>query len=498
MALYHFHMAQVKRSAGQSAVASAAYRAGEKLYSDYYGESSDYTRKDGVVYSEILLPSHAPPEYAGRQTLWNAVENAERRQDAQLAHSFDIALQNEFSIEENVALARQFLSEQFVSRGMIVDFAVHLPDKKDSGIANPHFHVLCPIRPLDEHGRWGAKQRLVYRLGENGNRIIGKNGKPLADAVPTTDWSNPETLEAWRAAWAELCNKKFAEKGLDCRVDHRNYEKQRIDLLPTVHEGPVVRAMERKGIQTEKGELNRWIKSTNAAILKVKEKITSLLDWIKEVKDELSKPQEPDLASLLSAYYTQRNAGAYSHTAKVNNLKEMAADFSYLQENGIHALDDLESRAVAARDAADGLKTELNATTDREKQLRYLVGEIEIYDHLKPVYDRLQQIKFTRAREKYKDEHSDELKQLYAVRRTLRAEFPDGEFDRDKLLTEYTQLQAKHKEISVKFKEVRTESRRLWSIKFNIESAIRNQEKRREQMSTKQTTKQKRKDDEAL
>ena len=188
----------------------------------------------------------------------------------------------------------------------------------------------------------------------------------------------------------------------------------------------------------------------------------------------------------MNAYYAQRNAGAYSHTAKVSNLKEMAATFNFLQENGIHTLDDLESHAVAASNAADGLKAELNAMTDREKPLRYLVGEIAIYDHLKPVYDRLQQIKFTRAREKYKDEHGDELKQFYAVRRTLRAEFPDGKFDRDKLLTEYAQLQAKHKEISTKFREVQTESRRLWSIKFNVESAIRNQEKQREQMPTKQ------------
>ena len=237
-----------------------------------------------------------------------------------------------------------------------------------------------------------SKTKTCLRLDENGNRIMGKNGKPLADAVPTTDWSKPETLETWRATWAELCNKKFAEKGLDCRIDHRSYEKQSIELLPTVHEGPVVRAMEKKGIQTEKGELNRWIKATNAAIMKVKEKLTSLLKWIKEIKNELAKPKGPDLASQLSSYYTQRNAGAYSHTAKVNNLKEMAATFSHLQENGIHTLDDLERRAVAASNAADGLKAELNAMTEREKQLRYLVGEIEIYDHLKPVYDRLQQI----------------------------------------------------------------------------------------------------------
>ena len=148
MALFHLTVTQVKRSAGQSAIASAAYRAGERLYSEYYGEYSDYTRKGGVICSDILLPPQAPPEYQDRQTLWNAVEEAERGKDAQLAYSFDIALQNEFSLEENIALARQFLSEQFVSRGMVVDFAVHQPDKEDGGIPNPHFHVLCPIRPI--------------------------------------------------------------------------------------------------------------------------------------------------------------------------------------------------------------------------------------------------------------------------------------------------------------------------------------------------------------
>ena len=144
MALFHLSVTQTKRSAGQSAIASAAYRAGERLYSEYYGEYSDYTRKGGVICSDILLPSHAPPEYADRQTLWNAVEKAERGKNAQLAYSFDIALQNEFSLEENIALARQFLLENFVSRGMVVDFAVHQPDREDGGIPNPHFHVLCP------------------------------------------------------------------------------------------------------------------------------------------------------------------------------------------------------------------------------------------------------------------------------------------------------------------------------------------------------------------
>ena len=233
MALFHLSVTQTKRSAGQSAIASAAYRAGERLYSEYYGEYSDYTRKGGVICSDILLPSHAPPEYADRQTLWNAVEKAERGKNAQLAYSFDIALQNEFSLEENIALARQFLLENFVSRGMVVDFAVHQPDREDGGIPNPHFHVLCPIRPIEQNGKWGLKQRRVYEVDEDGNRIRDQNGEFIFNAVPTTDWGSPETLEYWRQTWAELCNGKFAEKGLDVRIDHRSYERQGVELLPT-------------------------------------------------------------------------------------------------------------------------------------------------------------------------------------------------------------------------------------------------------------------------
>ena len=167
MALFHLSVTQTKRSAGQSAIASAAYRAGERLYSEYYGEYSDYTRKGGVICSDILLPSHAPPEYADRQTLWNAVEKAERGKNAQLAYSFDIALQNEFSLEENIALARQFLLENFVSRGMVVDFAVQEIADALKGVDIPVL-VKNPVNPDLE--LWiGALERInnagLKRLG---------------------------------------------------------------------------------------------------------------------------------------------------------------------------------------------------------------------------------------------------------------------------------------------------------------------------------------------
>ena len=370
MALFHLSVTQTKRSAGQSAIASAAYRAGERLYSEYYGEYSDYTRKGGVICSDILLPSHAPPEYADRQTLWNAVEKAERGKNAQLAYSFDIALQNEFSLEENIALARQFLLENFVSRGMVVDFAVHQPDREDGGIPNPHFHVLCPIRPIEQNGKWGLKQRRVYELDENGNRIRDQNGEYVFNAVPTTDWGSPETLEYWRQTWAELCNGKFAEKGLDVRIDHRSYERQGVELLPSVHEGATVRAMEKKGIRTEKGEFNRWIKATNAVIKDIRKKISLLFDWITEIKAELAKPQTPDLVSLLNDYYTQRKAGAYSQKGKISNLKEMNETYNYLRANGIYTLEDLESRLQSHRTTVDGLKTTMDSQNARMKAIR--------------------------------------------------------------------------------------------------------------------------------
>lgn len=131
MALYRFHVTQIKRSEGRTAVASAAYRAGEKLHNRWDGETHDYTKKGGVVLKEIILPEYAPVRFSDRSTLWNEVEQVEKRYDAQLAYSFDMALQNEFSMEENIALAREVVRKYFVSDGMIADLAIHQPDKDD-------------------------------------------------------------------------------------------------------------------------------------------------------------------------------------------------------------------------------------------------------------------------------------------------------------------------------------------------------------------------------
>ncbi|MBD8933090.1 MAG: mobilization protein [Lachnospiraceae bacterium] len=477
MALFHFHVTQIKRSAGQSAVASAAYRAGEKLHSEYYGEDSDYTRKGGVICSEILLPSHAPPEYADRETLWNAVEKAERGKKAQLAYSFDIALQNEFSMQENVALARQFLLQNFVSRGMVVDFAVHSPGKEDNGISNPHFHVMCPIRPIEPNGKWGNKQRREYVLDEYGERIRDEAGNYVFNAVPTTDWGSPDTLEHWRQAWADLCNTKFAEKGLDCRIDHRSYEQQGVDQLPTIHEGVTVRAMEAKGIRTDKGDLNRWIKTTNNLIRNLKKKISALLDWLKEAHEELSKPQAPDLAQLLSEYYTNRNAGAWSQNAKIGNLKEFNEIVNYLMENKLTTPEELQERVSALSGRIDILKCDLRGKTERMKELDELLRMVQFYTEGKPLADKLATIKWKGKRQQFASENENALRLYHMAERKLKLYFKDGKLpitawrkERDRLEQEYKTEQA---ELSPIYAEVK----KLWQIKYKVEQVIHEQER---------------------
>ena len=481
MALFHFHVTQVKRSAGQSVVTSAAYRAGEKLYSEYYGEVSDYTHKGGVACTDILLPPQAPNQYQDRATLWNAVERAERGKKAQLAYSFDIALQNEFSLEENIALARQFVSEQLVGRGMIADFAIHQPDKEDGGIPNPHFHVLCPIRPIEESGKWGCKQRRRYRLDEDGNRIMGEDGKPLFDAVPTTDWGSPETLEHWREVWAAMVNAKFEEKGLECRIDHRSYERQGLDILPTVHEGVAVRQMEAKGITTDKGDWNRCVKAARKMLGTIRKKIADLTDWIKTKKEELSQPQAPTLAALLTGYYEGRNAGAWSRNARIGNLKDFAEAVNFLTERDIVTLEDLEAHIDAQSERAEAINASMKVKHDRINELKELLRLADLYRDTKPIYNEWKGIKWKGKRENFEREHERELRTFHMTRRKLdKYRSPAGKIPVHAWEQERARLQQEYTAEYEQYKPIQDDLRKLQQVKRNADAAIHQQEQTRQ------------------
>lgn len=482
IALFHFHATQIKRSEGRSAVAAAAYRSGEKLYSEYYGEDNDYTRKGGVIHNEIMLPSHVPPEYADRQTLWNAVEKVEHHPKAQLAYSMDIALQNEFSMEENIALARQFLLEHFVSRGMIVDFAVHQPDKEDGGIPNPHFHILCPIRPIEENGKWGNKQRREYVLEEHGNRIRDEAGNYVFNAVPTTDWGSPDTLEHWRRAWANLCNSKFAEKELPCRIDNRSYERQGIEQLPTVHEGPAVRQMEARGIRTDKGNLNRWIKATNDMLRNIKKKIIGLMDWLKEIKEELDKPHSPGIGQLLGEYYTMRNAGAYSQKAQTGNLKKYSEEFAFLESKGIVTLEQLHEYVSAMSSTVHDTNDILRKKEAKIKELKNLIRLADDYSRLKPIVDAIpQKGGFGKKREKYMADHDNEISQFYAVKRKLdNADLPGKSLTPKAWQKELDTLTDEYATESEKLKPIYADLKKLRDIQYKVDTYLHDKQKKQQ------------------
>ena len=260
MPVPHFNIKITQRSKGNSAVAGAAYQAGEKLFSEYDQKTKNYTCKKEVVYTEIMLPPNAPPEYADRATLWNSVEEIEKQWNSQLARRFVAALPREVPMELLPQMVKEYCEEQFVSKGMCCDFAIHDPDPPGH---NPHCHFMLTMRAIDENGKWMPKSRKVYDLDENGERIKLPSGRWKSHKEDTVDWNEQYHAEEWRHGWEIVQNKYLELAGSPERIDMRSYERQGLDIIPTVHMGTAVSALERKGIATNIGNLNRDIKAAN-------------------------------------------------------------------------------------------------------------------------------------------------------------------------------------------------------------------------------------------
>ena len=343
IAIYHCSIKIVSRGKGKSAVAAAAYRAGEKLTNEWDGLTHDYTRKGGVVHSEIMLPPHAPPSFSDRSILWNSVEQIEKSNNSQLAREIEIALPVELSREEQTRLVREYCSSQFVSKGMCADFNIH-----DTGNGNPHAHILLTMRPLDEKGTWAAKSKKEYVLDENGERVKLPSGRYKTRKVDLMDWNRQENADLWRKAWADLANDYLERSGSAERIDHRSHAERGIEELPTVHMGVAASQMEKKGIATDKGEINRMIQKTNRLMREIRGYIDSLKEWLAEVfaakKQLQAAPHSPDIATLLTRYLSieREKSRKYSqgwqqqHTA--GELQKISKAIVYLQSKGIATL----------------------------------------------------------------------------------------------------------------------------------------------------------------
>lgn len=316
IAIYHFEAKMISRGTGRSVVAAAAYASCSKIYNDYDGMMHDYTRKHGCVYSEIFLPSNAPPEWQDRTELWNAVEAAEKAKDSRLARELIVALPVEIGLDEWKAILKDFISKQCVNKGMCADVSIH-----DTDGHNPHAHILLTMRPIDDKGKWQAKTQKEYlckrgdeergftaaefktaqadgwekqyqykvdkkklymtptEAEQQGYERVSKNPKSTRYGRQNpicAEWNSEEQVLRWRKAWEGVTNKALEQNSIDARVDCRSFKECGIDEQPTIHEGVSAHIIEQRGGVSERCEMNRQIKADNALLLEIKKQIKKL------------------------------------------------------------------------------------------------------------------------------------------------------------------------------------------------------------------------------
>ena len=365
MAIYHLEAKIVSRGAGRSAVAAAAYLSCSKILNDYDGIQHDYTRKKGLAWQEVFLPEFAPSEWKERSVLWNAVEENEKTKDSRLAREFVVALPIELNETQWEKLLSDFISGTFVDDGMCADVAIHDPYPPGH---NPHAHIMLTVRPLDEKGNWKYKTQKEYLCVKNGEEQgftadefktaqtegwekqyqykVGKKkvymtasaaeekGYERVSKYPKSTkygrqnpiaerWNSEEQLVLWRAAWADVTNRHLERAGHKERIDHRSHADRGLTEQPTIHEGVVARALEKKGIVSDRCELNRQIKADNALLRELKTTVKKLMPAVKVSIPALAEAMESLRANMVIFRYQIRYAGFGKHklSEKLNVLK---------------------------------------------------------------------------------------------------------------------------------------------------------------------------------
>ena len=364
----------VSRGAGRSAVAAAAYLSCSRLLNEYDGVQHDYTRKQGLVWQQVFLPVAAPTEWQNREILWNAVEENEKTKDSRLAREFVVALPIELSKAQWERLLSDFVSDTFVSDGMCADVAIHDPYPPGH---NPHAHILLTVRPLNEKGKWQYKTEKEYLCVKNGKeqgftaaefkqaqadgwekQYQYKVGKKKVYMVPSSAqaqgyervskypkstkygrqnpiserWNSEEQLVFWRKAWADVTNLHLERAGQEERIDQRSHVERGLDEQPTIHEGVTARALEKKGIVSDRCELNRQIKADNALLQELKATVKKLMQAVKVAVPALAEAMEFLRANMIVFRYQIRYAGLGKHklSERLNVLKPTLERYTLL------------------------------------------------------------------------------------------------------------------------------------------------------------------------
>ena len=365
----------VSRGAGRSAVAASAYLSCSRMLNDYDGVQHDYTRKQGLAWQAVFLPPMASPEWQDREKLWNAVEEAEKTKDSRLAREFVAALPIELSRQQQIELLQDLIREQFVDEGMCADVAIH-----DTDGHNPHAHILLTVRPLDEHGTWQYKTEKEYLCVKDGEERgftadefkasqaegwekqypykVGKkkvymapsaaqaHGYVRMDKHPKSTrygrqnpisarWNSEEQLLVWREAWATAANRCLELAGHDSRIDHRSHAERGLEERPTIHEGVAAQALERRGIISDRCELNRQIKADNALLRELRGQVKKLAQTVKNTIPALAEAMENLRKNLLlfcyQLVYLRKGKGRLN--ASLNTLRPALTQYNQLAKD---------------------------------------------------------------------------------------------------------------------------------------------------------------------
>ena len=434
---FHFNISMISRGKSKSAVASAAYISCEKIKNEWDGVTHDYHNKKGLLHSEIFLLENIPKEFQNRSFLWNSVELNEKASNAQLARNFIIALPKELSFEENKKLITEFIQENFVSKGMIADLAIH--DESNEGNNNIHAHIMTTLRPINEKGQWQAKSKKEYILDDEGNKILNKNGKPKTRKVELTDWNNKGNAEKWRESFAEICNIYLERNNLEKRVDHRSFERQGIEEIPTIHLGASASALERKGIETDKGNINREIKKHNSLVKAIKERISELTSWIgslignlqakyDEYKQEKKEEYESEaelfnLYEYISIYHDlqgekARKLNPYASNKKIGaDLRRFSKARIYLKDNKLQTIADLQEKIFELAKQSKKISSDIQEKTQRIKDLNQCLICSDIIKENKKVYQEYKSK--TLFKDNFYNSHKKEIDRYLRARKTI-------------------------------------------------------------------------------
>jgi hypothetical protein len=483
----HNEISIVQRSQRQSAVAAAAYQSGEKLFCEYDQQVKHYPEKRGIVHNEILLPANAPPEYADRNTLWNAVEAVEKQWNSQLARRWVLTIPREIPPDQYAVLVREFCQQQFVSKGMCVDFAIH-----DKGDGNPHAHVMLTMRAMDEHGKWLPKSRKVYDLDESGERIKLPSGRWKSHKEDTVDWNDQKYCEIWRHEWEVIQNRYLEANDRPERVDLRSYARQGLDIVPTVHEGAAVRQMEKRGIQTNIGNLNREIRAANRLMKSIRQLIQNLKGWITELgekrKELLAQKAAEEatlLPNLLMKYLEIRKEERKDWTRAGQNrgtsqdLKAVSEALSYLRQKGLSTVEDLEAFLESSGKSAADYRNQMKPKEARSKVIDGILAARTACKECEPVYEKYRKIFFKKTKEKFKLEHPEVAR--YEKAAAYLAKHPDDkDSTQKKLQQEQETLLEEITELKVPLTEVQEDLKKLRDIRYWVRKATPGTEESKE------------------